>query len=290
MHAGFRIGAVIALLFGLAFAAPLAKAQSPQPFEPQIGQPGKDVIWVPTPDELITAMLRMGRVGPDDYLVDLGSGDGKIPIAAARDFAARAHGVEYNPDMIALSRHRAQEAGVAGRATFERGDIFAVDFSQATVVTLYLLPSLNLKLRPTLMAMRPGTRVISHAFDMGAWRPDDEVTAGGSMAYLWVVPAQAAGRWRLDLPGLGPTTISFEQTFQTLQGEARTRDGRAVALQNPRLRGAWLEFDLVEERGRAWRIAGSIDGAAFAGGARQGGGAPIPVSMTRLAAGVVAMP
>ncbi len=290
MHRAARIvSAAIAAL--LTLGAPFAAGQATSPtFEPQVGQAGKDVIWLPTPDAVVTAMLRMARVTQDDYVVDLGSGDGKIPIAAARDYGARAHGIEFNGELVALSRRRAQAEGVGGRATFERADIFAADFSAATVVTLYLLPSINLKLRPTLLGMRPGTRIVSHAFDMGQWKPDQTFSSTAAQAYLWIVPADASGRWRIDLPGLGPSTVSFEQTFQELSGKAVTRDGRTLSVENAQLRGAWLEFEIVEARGRRWRVAGAIEGPRFDGSARQGSGAAHAVAMSKQAAGVVATP
>ena len=165
-----------AALAPLAAVPALARSQTTNAFTPQVGQSGKDVIWVPTPDALVDRMLRMAQVTPDDFVVDLGSGDGKIVIAAARDFKARSLGVEFNPDMVTLSRRNAETAGVAGRARFEQGDIFTFDYSAATVVTMYLLPGLNLRLRPQLLKMRPGTRLVTHQFTMGSWEPDDSAT------------------------------------------------------------------------------------------------------------------
>src|SRR5216110_2558420 len=132
-------------------------------FQPQVGQAGKDVIWVPTPDEVVDRMLTMAQVGPNDVHMDLGSGDGKIVIAAAKR-GAKALGIEYNPDMVKVATDNAQKAGVSNNASFRRADIFQTDFSQATVITLYLLPALNMRLRPQLLAMKPGTRVVSHSF------------------------------------------------------------------------------------------------------------------------------
>src|SRR5438874_12439457 len=143
------------------FALIVPFAATAQKFEPQVGQAGKDVIWVPTPEEVVDRMLTMAQVTPNDYVFDLGSGDGRTVIMAAKKFGARAQGIEYNPDMVKLSQENAQKAGVAERAQFRRADIFATDFSQATVITLYLLPALNMKLRPTILAMKPGTRVRS---------------------------------------------------------------------------------------------------------------------------------
>src|SRR5579859_5019326 len=180
------IAAIAALL--LAFGA-----CAQHKYEPQVGQAGKDVIWVPTPDDVVDRMLTMAQVKPNDIHFDLGAGDGKIAIAAAKKFGANATGIEYNPDMAKYANERAKEAGVygtgPGKANIRQADIFATDFSQATVITLYLLPSLNMKLRPTLLAMRPGTRVVSHSFTMEDWEPDEVSSVDGRRGYFWVVPA-----------------------------------------------------------------------------------------------------
>lgn len=194
-----------------------ASAQTKTEFQPTVGQPGKDVVWVPTPQELVETMLDMARVGPNDVVVDLGSGDGRTVITAARR-GIRARGIEYNPDMVTLSRANAQKAGVADRATFIQGDIFQTDFSDATVVTLFLLSSLNLKLRPTILNMKPGTRVVSNTFDMGDWHADESAVAKGACtsycrAYFWIVPAKVQGVWQTP-----EGELSFAQTYQALSG------------------------------------------------------------------------
>ena len=168
----------------LAFSA-TAQAQNKE-YTPSVGQEGKDVIWVPTPNELIQKMLDMAKLTPSDIHFDLGSGDGRTVIAAAKR-GTKAVGIEYNPDMVELSKRAAQKEGatIASRTEFIRGDIFETDFSKATVLTLYLLPSLNLKLRPTILNMKPGTRVVSHAFSMGTWEPDETREIGGRTIYLW---------------------------------------------------------------------------------------------------------
>jgi SAM-dependent methyltransferase len=196
-------------------------------FQPEIGQAGKDVIWVPTPDSLVEAMLTVAEVKAGDYVVDLGSGDGKIAIAAAKSFSARAMGIEYNPDMVALAQRNAQKAGVSNRVTFQQADIFETDFSDATVVTMYLLPSLNLKLRDTLLKMKPGTRIVSHAFSMGEWEPERTITTDDATGYFWIVPARAAGRWAFEV-GNDRFAVELGQQFQKLtvaQG-GPLRDGR----------------------------------------------------------------
>ena len=182
------VRSIAVLLFALALPA---AAQ----FQPQVGQAGKDVIWVPTPDDVVERMLTMAQVTPQDYVWDLGAGDGKIAIAAAKKFGARATGIEYNPDMVKHANANAQAAGVAGtgkgQATIRHGDIFATDFSQASVITLYLLPALNLKLRPKLLKMKQGTRIVSHDFDMGDWKPDVTLKVGTRMVHFWTVPDRA---------------------------------------------------------------------------------------------------
>lgn len=232
-------------------------------YRPSVGQAGKDVIWVPTPESLVKALLTAARVTKDDYVVDLGSGDGRFPIAAARDFGARAHGIDYNGDMVALARRNAERAGVRTRVTFQRGDIFQSDFSSATVITLYLLPNLNLKLRPTILAMKPGTRVVSHAFDMGDWEPDETIRTDEATGYLWIVPANLAGRWAFEV-GNQRFTATISQTYQKLTA-------RGGPLNGGRVRGREVTFTLADGReltgelgetglvGRGWtatRIAG----------------------------------
>src|SRR5256714_856963 len=181
----------------LLVALTVSFAASAQKFEPQVGQEGKDVIWVPTPDEVVDRMLTMAQLGPNDFHMDLGSGDGKIVIAAAKR-GAKALGIEYNPDMVKLAQDNAQKQGVAEKASFRRADIFQTDFTQATVITLYLLPALNMKLRPQLLAMRPGTRIVSHSFTMEDWEADETSTLDGRRAYFWMVPASVMGSWTLE--------------------------------------------------------------------------------------------
>ncbi|MBX9775014.1 MAG: class I SAM-dependent methyltransferase [Xanthobacteraceae bacterium] len=222
MFSGYRsfasslpLAAAAIVAAGLAFAEPKA------PFEPRVGQAGKDVIWVPTAQALVDRMLDLAQVRPDDLLMDLGSGDGRTVITAAKR-GTRAIGVEYNPDMVELSRRSAKEAGVTELATFTQADLFATDFSKATVITMFLLPSINLKLRPKILEMKAGTRVVSNSFDMGDWRPEQTVEAQGECtsycrAHLWIVPAKVEGTWKLP-----DGDLRLEQTFQTLLGTFRT--------------------------------------------------------------------
>jgi hypothetical protein len=243
-------------------------------FEPQIGQPGKDVIWVPTPDDVVDRMLTMAQVGPNDFVVDLGSGDGKIPIQAARKYGARALGIEYNPDMVKLSQSRALAAGVAAKASFRQADIFASDFSQATVITMYLLPALNLKLRPQILAMRPGTRVVSHSFTMEDWQPDETSSLDGRRAYFWVVPANVAGAWTLETAGADPQRfeLAFEQTFQKINGTLQFGLMQA-GLRDARLRGSQIWFTFVDQKGVMREFNGRVSGARMEGSFRGDQGA-----------------
>ena len=216
-----------------------------QKFEPQVGQAGKDVIWVPTPDDVVDRMLTMAQVSPGDFVIDLGSGDGKIAILAARKFGARSLGIEYNPDMVKLSQSNAQAAGVAGKASFRNADIFASDFSQASVITMYLLPGLNMKLRPQILSMRPGTRVVSHSFTMEDWEADEISTVDGRRAYFWLVPANVMGSWTLESNGQ-KTDLTLEQTFQKISGTL-TFGAVHAGLREPRLRGTNIAFAIVDQ-------------------------------------------
>jgi len=215
----------------------LAAAQEPAaPYQPEVGQKGKDVQWVPTPPALVEKMLDMAAVTSKDYLVDLGSGDGVLVIAAAKR-GIRAMGIEYDGRLVDVSKRNAEAAGVAGLTKFVRGDIFKTDFSKATVVTTFLLPSLNLQLRPTLLAMKPGTRVVSNTFPMGEWEPDDTVSIEGPCerwckALFWIVPARVGGTWRTPEGDLVLT-----QKFQTVSG---TLD--RLPISDGRLRGEEFTF------------------------------------------------
>lgn len=268
---------------GLAAAVPLAWAQAPAAsYEPSRGQAGKDVIWIPTPDAVVDRMLQMAEVRADDRVYDLGSGDGKIAIAAGRIHGARATGLEFNPQMVELSRRRAQEAGVAGRVDFERADIFAADFSSASVVTLYLLPALNLRLRPALFALRPGTRVVSHSFDMGDWQADEVARSGASEVYLWRIPANVTGRWRVAAgPGAGaPERLRFTQRFQVVDGEATFGSLDAGAIR-PVLSGDQLQFGIRDADGRLTAWSGRVDGDRITGTVTRPGAAPVAFEAVR---------
>ena len=213
-------GAVAAVVVaGVALSAQTATTQ--KPFEPKVGQPGKDVVWVPTPQATVDAMLNLAKLTKDDFLIDLGSGDGITVITAAKR-GARAMGIEFNPDMVALAEKNAKEAGMSARATFKQGDFFKTDFSQANVLTMFLLPSLNEALRPTILNMKPGTRVVTNTFRMGSgddeWKPETEVRVDGCesswcTAILYVVPAKVDGVWTM-----GTNKLTLTQKFTEFGG------------------------------------------------------------------------
>ena len=233
-------------------------------YKPSRGQSGKDVIWIPTPPELVEKMLTMAKVTPQDRVFDLGSGDGIIPITAAQKFQANAVGIEFNPNMAEFARRKVAEAGVQDKVRIITGDIFKEDFSSAQVVTMYLLPELNLRLRPTILQMKPGTRVVAHAFDMGDWQADETAIAAGAYAYLWIVPASVQGNWSVTFD-IGKTArINLEQTFQSVGGTI-TLDGRTLQLLGGRLQGEDLSFQF---RGGAQTVSnfkGKVNGNRLSG-------------------------
>ena len=251
------------LVLALAVATPVYA----QKFEPHVGQAGKDVIWVPTPDEVVDRMLTMAQLGPGDIHFDLGAGDGKIAIAAAKRGAV-ATGIEYNPDMAKYANERAQAAGVAGvgpgKAMIRQADIFVTDFSKATVITLYLLPTLNMKLRPQILSMKPGTRVVSHSFTMEDWEADEISTMDGRRAYFWVVPAQIGGNWSLEAGGQR-AEIVIEQTFQKITGGVNFSKALQGGLREARLRGSDIAFAYVDQSGLRREFAGKVDGKKMEG-------------------------
>jgi hypothetical protein len=256
--------ALMAASLALAAAPGRVSAQAAREYQPQIGQEGKDVIWVPTPQALVDKMLDMAKVGPRDFVVDLGSGDGRTVISAAQR-GATALGIEYDPNMVELSKRNAAKAGGAAKATFVKADIFESDFSKATVVTLYLLPGLNLKLRPTILAMAPGTRVVSNSFDMGDWTPDEiaHVTTdctGYCRAVLWIVPAKVEGAWRM-----GQSELSLAQKYQVVTGKLTT--GTVIA---PITDGK-LVADQITFSAGGTRYTGRVQGGAMEGTSTTGG-------------------
>ena len=270
----------------LAAALPSGAQPAPQAagdYTPIRGQPGKDVVWIATPDQMVTRLLQLAAVTARDTVIDLGSGDGAIVIAAARDFKARALGIEYKPELVELSKHNAQRAGVAERTEFIRGDIFEASFANATVVTMYLLPAINLRLRHILMAMKPGTRVVSHDFDMGDWEADERTRGGSHSAHLWVVPANAGGEWRVRfaLRG-GPTEarLAIEQKFQKIRGQVQF-DGFENTLREPRLLGDQIAFAFTDSDGVMRDFRGRVTGSRMSGTVATATGLPTPFSAER---------
>jgi methylase of polypeptide subunit release factors len=245
------VAAAAAILAGLAWnTAPLpeprALRSSFEPFrqagdfDPVPGQPGKDVVWVPSAEPMVDVMLDIAGVTAEDVVIDLGSGDGRTVIAAAKR-GARARGLEFNPDLVTLSTANARAEGVEARARFVQGDIFESDLSDATVITMFLLPELNRRLRPQLLELKPGTRLVSNTFTMDEWMPDAVASAGGGcrtwcVALMWIVPAKVSGVWRL-----GRDTLTLTQSFQMLSGTLRTATG-VVPIEHGRMQGAAIEF------------------------------------------------
>jgi len=226
---------VVAVAATLYAATAFAQAGQ-KPFEPQVGQAGKDVVWVPTPQTLVDKMLDMAKVTPQDFVIDLGSGDGRTVITAAKR-GARAMGIEYNPDMVELSQRSAKAAGVSDKATFVKADLFESDFSKANVVTMFLLPSINLKLRPKILDMKPGTRIVANSFNMEDWEADQTETVGGDCtswctALLWIVPAKVEGSWTMP-----QGELKLTQQFQKVSGSLG-----AQAISEGKLRGDELTF------------------------------------------------
>ena len=240
---------LFAFVLSLFSALAIAQAQKAPAYEPQVGQAGKDVVWVPTPQALVDKMLDMAKVTARDFVIDLGSGDGRTVITAAKR-GARAMGIEYNPNMVALAKRNAEQEGVAARASFMKADLFESDFSEATVITMFLLPEINLKLRPKILGLKPGTRIVSNTFTMGDWKADQTADPDGCdgswcTALLWIVPAKTAGTWQTP-----HGELVLKQQFQMLAGTLRT-GGKTLALKG-KVRGDEVSFTAGgrEYRGR----------------------------------------
>ena len=253
----------VAFLAAAAFATAAHGQAEKKDFQPQVGQAGKDVIWVPTPEDLVERMLRMAQTTPNDFVVDLGSGDGRTVIAAAKKFGARAMGIEFNPDMVDLSNRNAAREGVNAKAKFVRGDIFETDFTQATVITMYLLPGLNVKLRPRILDMKPGTRVVSHQFNMEDWQPDEITNLDGRRAYFWIVPAKVQGNWRVQ-SGSDGWDLALEQRYQMLEGSVKFGAINA-GLRDARLQGDKIDFAFVDGAGVKREFTGRVSGNTMEG-------------------------
>jgi hypothetical protein len=253
------------------FAGALAAAALPTAAQKGVG----DVVYVPTPQIVVDTMMRMAQVGPGDYLIDLGSGDGRVVVSAASR-GARALGVDLDRHLLGVANDAARREGVADRASFREQNLFETDLAGATVITTYLLPDMNLKLRPKILALKPGTRVVAHDYHMGDWLPDQREALevpekkvgleGVSYVYLWHVPAQVAGRWRAEIPVAGrPTPFEFEleQRFQVVTGHATAIARRPTRLQTPRLRSDALSFTVELGPGRPpvrYEVQGRVEG------------------------------
>ena len=269
--------AIRPLVWALAMALPVttAWAQAPatqkpgsgsqqaKPYEPSVGQAGKDVVWVPTPQALVDKMLEMAKLTPSDFLMDLGSGDGRTVITAAKR-GSRALGVEYNPDMVELSKKNAAAAGVADKATFIKADLFETDFSKAQVITMFLLPSINMKLRPKLLNLKPGTRIVSNSFNMEDWEADQTETISDPSctswctALLWIVPAKVEGSWQMP-----QGELKLTQQFQNVSGTLGTQ-----AISEGKVRGEEITF-----KAAGATYTGKIDGTTMSGTAQGTNGA-----------------
>jgi SAM-dependent methyltransferase len=258
-----------AFLLLLAFATSLAAQDFPRYgddlYQPRLRQPGKDVMWLPTPEPMVERMLTMAKTTSADVVYDLGAGDGRLPIVAAQKFGAKAVGIEYDRDLAALARRNAERAGVGSKVTIVQGDIFKEDFSRASVVTLYLLPDLNQQLRPQLLALKPGTRIVSHAWDMGEWEPDATQRLGDGEAFLWIVPAQVEGRWALrDGAGFFSGELVLTQRFQRVGGTLALR-GSVQPVLGAYVEGDVLGFTFVGLDGGVRSLRGRVAGGSLAG-------------------------
>ncbi len=243
-------------------------------YQPRLRQPGKDVMWLPTPDGMVTRMLEAAKVGPADIVYDLGAGEGRIPIASAAQFGASAVGIEYDGKLADLAKRNAVRAGVADKVKIIQGDIFKEDFTKATVVTLYLLPDLNYQLRPQLLDMKPGTRVVSHMWDMGEWEPDQAIAADGSEAFLWIVPARVQGRWTLRDDKGWEGRIDITQMFQRIGGSITVR-GKTQPILGAYVSGGTLGFTFVDTDGATRSVRAQVNGDRLLGQLRFVGNASI---------------
>lgn len=277
MHRRIFLGAsaLATSLISLRSVAQSVTADTP----PQIGQISKDSVWVPTPDRMIRRMMQMADVTRDDLVIDLGSGDGRIPIHAARHFGARAIGVELEPNLVRLSIDKARAEGVAERARFLQQDLFQADLSQATVIALYISPGVMVRLRPILLGLKPGTRVVSHHFTLEPWEPDETIRVENRMAYLWVVPADVRGDWVVSVAGQD-LVVRFAQNMQMLTTTGE-RAGRPVNVIGARLRGSEVRFTAFDRDGHSRQFEGQVDGGRMRGTSAGEGIAPLAWSAVR---------
>ena len=259
------------IVASLVLVAAVARAEPPA--EPKIGQAGKDVIWIPTPEPVVERMLRTAQVTEKDHVVDLGAGDGRLVIVAAREFGARATGIEYDAGLVAVGRREAARLKLpAGRFAMVQGDVFKEDFRDATVVGLYLLPEMLQRLRPLLLRMRPGTRIVSHHFKIPDWEPDETSWVGVRGVYLWVVPADVAGGWRVEFSDGKAVDVDAEQTYQRVRGRAVFGEVKA-GLRDVTLRGDAIAFAFVDDVGALRELTGRVVDGRMEGSFRAGAAA-----------------
>jgi hypothetical protein len=251
----------LVVCLSVAIASGLAQAQPAKEFKPEVGQDGKDVVWVPTPQALVDKMLDMAKVTPKDYVIDLGSGDGRTVITAAKR-GSKALGIEYNPEMVELSKRNAAKAGVSDKATFTKADLFESDFSDAQVITMFLLSSINMKLRPKILDLKPGTRIVSNTFDMGEWKPDETAQVEGCTnwctAHLWIVPAKVDGTWKTPQGDL-----TLKQTFQMVSGTLK--NGNVITPISGKLNGDQINFTAGSAQYTGRVNGNTIDGTVKGG-------------------------
>jgi len=250
----------------LAAAASLstgAWTQVPGPAQPQLGQVSKDSVWVPTPERVIRRMLQMADTTKDDLVVDLGSGDGRIPVYAGKHFGARALGVELEANLVSYSRNAAKAQGVSHLVRFVQQDLYEADISQASVVALYISPGVMERLKPKLLALEPGTRVVSHHFTLGDWEPDETIRVEGRSAHLWIVPAAVEGDWAISLPG-EDFRLSIKRNHQMLV-TAGERSGKALLVIGPKLRGTEIRFTTFDRDGSSRHFTGHAAGDRVSG-------------------------
>jgi 2-polyprenyl-3-methyl-5-hydroxy-6-metoxy-1,4-benzoquinol methylase len=257
----FLLYVLLTSWLNLAFASPTTNSTE---YKPKVGQEGKDVIWVPTPEGLIDKMLEAAKVSDKDTLFDLGAGDGIIAITATRKYGAKSVGIEYNPEMAQFARRKVAEAGLTDKVKIITGDIFQEDFSSATVVTLYLMPHLNIKLRPILLKMKPGTRVVSNTFNMGDWEPDETVLDQHWRAHFWVVPAQIEGAWVMKGMEGGPLRLNISQSYQNIGGTL-IRGGQTLDLLGAKLRGDEVKFQYITPDRKVHAFSGRLEGRRLTG-------------------------
>lgn len=246
---------------------------------PKIGQESRDSVWVPTPERLIRRMLQMADTTSRDVVIDLGAGDGRIPIHAAKHFGARAVGVELEANLVRLARDKAAAEGVSQLATFVQQDLFEADLSRATVVALYISPGVMTRLKPRLLKLAPGTRVVSHYFNLDDWQPDETIRAEGRTAHLWVVPASVAGTWSVDMPGNNSFVMRIEQRYQALTTSGE-RAGKPIPVIGAQLRGTEIHFSAFDRDGNSRRFSGVVQGRRMTGDSEGEGLKPLRWSAT----------